>query len=596
MSSGFAAPGYAVDRPRLREWLDRSLTQPLTLLVAPAGSGKSVLLHQWASTHPEREFVWLDVVSADNDPVRFSKQLLSGLAAIRSGFGDLVNLVAMHGGGIGTPLLEALAAQMAELPATVIVIDDFHRLSNAMLVDDLGRLLDLLPPEAHLVVASRADPPIGWLRHRTHREISELRQSDLAFDEAESAELLERIIGRQMEADSVAALVNRTEGWAAGLQLAGVTLRLQPDANAFVAQFSGDDRLVADYLGEEVLQLQTQERRQFLLYSSVLNQMCGGLLRHVTGEQNTQLILEELERESMFLVPLDNHREWFRFHHLFRDLLRYRLRAEDPDAERRLLTQAATWYLERGEVGVAVEYLLRAEDWDGALDVIVTQGSEVFERGEMATVIRWIDQIPTTARADRHEVSLLLGVLKGIEGHLAGAEDVLRREATHPRASAGERACAQTFLAALAQWRPNPVNSVQQAERAIEMLDNLNGSDVPDLLHLTDSQSLETIATISGGRAHFLAGHIAEARDWLQRGLGTLGATYSIWRVSGLGSLGLLEAWCGRTARAEALADEALAIAREVGRLNHPSTADAYLALAFAALERRTSSRRPLPP
>lgn len=183
MSSGFAAPGYAVDRPRLREWLDRSLTQPLTLLVAPAGSGKSVLLHQWASTHPEREFVWLDVVSADNDPVRFSKQLLSGLAAIRSGFGDLVNLVAMHGGGIGTPLLEALAAQMAELPATVIVIDDFHRLSNAMLVDDLGRLLDLLPPEAHLVVASRADPPIGWLRHRTHREISELRQSDLAFDE-----------------------------------------------------------------------------------------------------------------------------------------------------------------------------------------------------------------------------------------------------------------------------------------------------------------------------------------------------------------------------------------------------------------------------
>ncbi len=533
-------------------------------------------------------------MTADNDPVRFSKKVLGGLAAIRPEFADLTDLVSMHGGGLGTPLLEALPAHMADLPATVIVVDDLHRLSNVTLLDDLGRLLDLLPPGVHLVVASRADPPFGWLRHRSHRDVTEIRQSDLAFDEAESAELLERITGRRLGADSVAALVNRTEGWAAGLQLAGVTLRLQPDADAFVAQFSGDDRLVADYLGEEVLHLQTPDRRQFLLRSSVLNRMSAGLLSHLTGEPRAQVILEELERESMFLVPLDNHREWFRFHHLFRDLLRYRLRAEDPAGERLLLRRAATWYLQRGEVGVAIEHLLRAEDWDGALDVIITQGSTVFEQGEMATVIHWIDQVPPAARADRHDINLLLGVLKGIEGHLVGAEDVLRRVATNRRASAGERACAQTFLAALAQWRPNPVNSVQLAERALEMLDSLNGREIPDLLNLTDAQSLETMAVISGGRAHFLAGNMAKARDWLERGLATLGVTYSIWRISGLGSLGLLEAWCGRTARAEALADEALAVAREAGFLNHPSSADAYLALAFAALERGEPHRAAL--
>ena len=594
MSTGFATPARTVDRPALRHRLDQSLQYPLTFLVAAAGSGKSVLLQQWASTHPEREFVWLDVVTADDDPVRFSKKLLSGLAAICSEFADLIELVSMHGGGLGTPLLDALPAQMADLPPTIIVVDDLHRLSNTVLLDDLGRLLDLLPPHVHVVMASRADPPFGWLRHRSHRDLTEIRQSDLAFDDTDSAELLERITGRRLGPDSVSALVNRTEGWAAGLQLAGVTLRFQPDVDAFVAQFSGDDRLVADYLGEEVLQLQTPDRRQFLLRSSVLNQMSAGLLRHLTGEARAQLFLEELERESMFLVPLDSHREWFRFHHLFRDLLRYRLRAEDPNAERDLLMRAAAWYRNRGEVGVAVDYLLRAQDWDGALDVILTRGSEIFERGEMATVVHWIDQVPLVARADRHDISLLLGVLKGIEGHLVGAEDVLRRVATHPRASSGERACAQTFLAALAQWRPNPGNSVQQAERALDMLYNLNGTEVPDLLRLTDAQSLETIAVISGGRAHFLAGNMKEARDWLERGLTTLGATYSIWRISGLGSLGLLEAWCGRTARAEALADEALAVAQEAGFLNHPSTADAYLALAFAALERGEPHRAAL--
>jgi LuxR family transcriptional regulator, maltose regulon positive regulatory protein len=594
VGSGVLPPAHAVDRPALRHRLDRSLQRPVTLIVAQAGAGKSVLLAQWAATHPELEFVWVQLETVDDDPVRFSQRFLRGIAAISPDVAQFDSLVSMRGGGLGFPLLEALESQLRELPETVIVLDDLHHLSNPTLVTDLGRLVDLLPPQVHMVLSTRVDPPLAWSRYRLRRHLTEIRQSDLALDDAESAELLKRITGRTLAADSVAALVKRTEGWAAGLQLAGMTLRLHPDSEAFVTQFSGNDRLIADYLSEEVLQAQTEIRRRLLLRISVLDEMCADLVRHLTGDRNAQLVLEELERESMFLVPLDTHREWFRFHHLFRDLLRFRLRAEDPPAEARLLGQAAAWHLERGQVNSAVEYLLRARDWEAALDVILSLGSQVFERGEMATVIRWIARIPESARSERLNVNLLLGGLQVAEGQAAGAEDVLRRVATDPRASRGQRACAQTLRAALAQCRPRPETSVTMANQALAMLDELGDDPVPNLLNLTDPQSLETMATISGGRAHFLAGATEEARVWLERGLATKGAAYSIWRVSGLGSLALLDAWCGRTRRAEVIADEAVAIARELGILNHPSTADAYLAITLTALERGEPHRAAL--
>jgi LuxR family transcriptional regulator, maltose regulon positive regulatory protein len=579
-------PIHAVDRQILRRRLDDSLARPLTLIVAPAGAGKSVLLAQWAATHPEVRFVWLELEAADDDPVRFSRRLLQGLGAITPEIADLTTPVSMHGGGLGSQLLAELEHQLSEFPEVIIVLDDLHHLSNAALVSDLGRLVELIPPQVHMVMSTRMDPPFAWSHYRLGHDLVEIRQSELALDEAESAELLERIVGRSLGADEVTALVNRTEGWAAGLQLAGMTLRLHPDPERFVTQFSGNDRLIADYLSEEVLQAQTESRRTLLLRCSVLDEMCADLVGHLTGAIKAQLVLEALERESMFLVPLDTHREWYRFHHLFRDLLRFRLRAEDPPAEARLLGQAAAWHLDRGQVSPAVEYLLRARDWDGALDLIASRGSEVFEQGQMATVIRWINEVPEPVRLQHHDVNLLLGGLQVAEGHAAGAEDILRRVTAHPTASRGERACAQTLLATLAQWRPHPEISIAVAARALDMLHDLGDAPVPDLLGLTDPQSLETMATISGGRAHFLAGNTSEARDWLERGLATSGATYSIWRVSGLGSLALLEAWCGSTSRAEGLADEALSIARAVGTLAHPALADAYLATTLVALER----------
>ncbi len=553
--------------------------------MAPAGAGKTVLLAQWAATHPELDFVWVEVGVDDDDPVRFSQRLVRGFTAIDPDFAELTSLVSLHGGGLGTPLLEAFEAQLAELPEVVIVLDDLHHLSNPVLLGDLGDLVDRLPPNVHLVLSTRADLPIAWSRHRLAQDLTEIRQIDLALDEVDSSLLLEHITGRSLGSDSVATLVARTEGWAAGLQLAGMTLRLYEDSDEFITQFSGDDRLIADYLSDEVLQAQPGDRRELMLTISVLDSMCAELVGHLTGAPHAQLVLEELERESMFLVPLDTHRQWFRFHHLFRDMLRFKLRAEQPDAEARLLNEAGSWHLGRGEVDAGVEYLLRARNWDAALDVIMGQGSEVFEQGEMATVIRWITEVPESARAGRQDVSLLLGILKGVEGQSVGAEDILGRVAGDPSSSEGERVCAQVFLASLVQWRPRPEVSVDMATQALDQLARLGGAPIPVIMNLTHPPSLETMALLSGGRAHFHAGDFGQARDWLHRGLVTPGASYPIWKVSGLGSLALLEAWCGDTERAAALSEEALATAREVDLLSHPSAADAYLASSLAALE-----------
>jgi LuxR family maltose regulon positive regulatory protein len=582
-----AQPGHVVDRPSLRQRLDAVPHHRIALIVAPAGAGKSVLLTQWAGTHPELQFVWLEILPSDDDPVRFRRRLLNGLAEIDSAFVDVSPLNTVHGEGLGDAFLDDLAMQMTELPEVIIVLEDLHHLSNAVLISDLARLSELLPRNVHLVLSSRADLPIAWSRQRMRLDILEIRQVDLAFDVSDSAELLARITGQSFSADSVTALVNRTEGWAAGLQLAGMTLRLHDDPDDFVTQFSGTDRLIADYLSEEVLQAQSSDRRRLLLQMSVPDEMSADLIGHLTGTANVQGILEELERESMFLVPLDSNREWYRFHHLFRDLLRFQLRAEDPDLESLLLHKAAEWHLDHGGADLAVECLLSARDWDAALNLIHARGSEIFERGEMATAIRWLNNIPESVRAEQHDVNLLLGLLLGTEGQAAAAEDITRRVRVAPSATRGEAACAQAFLATLVQFRANTGLSIAMAEEALAMLDDLSDDEpMPAVMNLADVESLRTMAIVSAGRAHFLAGHLGEARTWIESGLASRGAAYSIWRVSGLGSLALVEAWSGNTERAESLGNEALEVAQSVGMLGHPSTADAYLAITLAALEK----------
>ena len=226
---------------------------------------------------------------------------------------------------------------------------------------------------------------------------------------------------------------------------------------------------------------------------------------------------------------------------------------------------------------------------EAVLEIILSRGSEVFERGQMATVVRWIEGVPESIRAGRHNVSLLLAFLKGADGQAAAGEDLGRKVMTHPTATYGERLCATVLLSLLLSGDLGPRRASTWLSGPLDMLDNAEDIDqlpIPAVLGLTDAYSLRTMLLVSGGQAHFLAGNMEEARDWLERGLRSVGAAYSVWKVSCLGSLALLEAWSGHAHRAEALAGEALAVARGVDTLSHPSTADAYLALTFVALDR----------
>ncbi|MFF1877867.1 LuxR C-terminal-related transcriptional regulator [Leifsonia sp. NPDC058230] len=591
MISGHGVPTQVVDRPALREQLDGLLTQPVAILVAPAGAGKTVLLAQWAEHHPELAFVWIDIVGYDDYPANLAGRLVAGLAELRPELADLTRLVSAEQGGFGPLFLDALIGWMRELPPTVIVLDDLHRLKNRTILGDLVWLVDRLPDHIHLAIASRVDLPLRWARHRLRDDVTEIRGNDLAFDIEESTRLLENISLRSLTEESVRILVDRTEGWATGLQLAALTLKGRDDADSFVEQFGGTDRLVADYLGEEVLNGRAPALRMRMLLASAADEMSSELLAAMVGENHMADFLETLERESLFLVPLDSRREWFRFHQLFRDLLRYHLRAEAPEAERLLLTHAAKWYHERGDVNKAVEYLLRAKDWDAALDLIRSRGAEVYERSEMHTVIGWVTELPQSALPDRLDVTLLLGVLHALEGQLVVAEDVLRRVLIHPDASDGQRMVAQTILAARAQWSPHPESSAEIAARAISLLEAHPDASPPDVLGITDRSSLTTLALLSGGRSLFLSGDLAESRRWLERALRSDGASFSPWRVGALGSLALLEAWCGRTRVAEELGSEALDLSEQAELTTHSVVADAHLALALVAEERAEPER-----
>ncbi len=483
-----SAPAHAVDRPLLRERLDGALDAPLTLVVAPAGSGKTVLLSQWAASRTDLRFVWVGLEPADDDPIRFARKLLGRLTTLDPAVIELGPLLAIGGGGLGQPLLEQLSTVLADHPGLVLVFDDLHTLLNRALIDDLWWLADHLPASAHMVFSSRGDRRLALSRHRLRYSLLELREAELAFDDDVAAEVLGRIAGVAATTATVASVMDTTEGWAAGVQLTAISLRHQPDPEMFARRLAGSDRLISDYLSEEVLVAQSDERRELLLRLSALDRMTPALVESVLEVPDAAKLFDELERDSMFLVTIDDRHEWFRFHHLFRDLLRYRLRARYPDDEARIVSAAAEWFVQQGDVPSAIEGFVQARSWDRAIDLILSRGREVFERGQSTSVAQWLSAIPDAVRAKRPSAETLYGIVLGMSGQAALAEDVLRRLVARPGVEAGLILIADAYISARTQFRPQVTVSIEAARESLRMLRALPDVDTarPDRSHRSD--------------------------------------------------------------------------------------------------------------
>ena len=417
-------PGQ-VPRPRLLARLDEGLARGLVLVCAPAGYGKTVLLADW-TRRGEHSAGWLSLDAGDNDPARFWRHAVAALDRARPGIGDRVAPL------LGPPapssfqgLVTALINELAGEEEVLLVLDDYHVIGSAQVHQSLAFLVEHRPAGVGVVLASRSDPPLGLARLRARGQLTEIREAELRFTPAEAGELFQHMASALPDA-SVAALAARTEGWAAGLQLAALSLRGHEDAAAFVAAFTGSHRYVLDYLAEEVLEQQDEQLRAFLLETSVLDRLSGPLCDAVTGREGSQALLEQAERAGLFLIPLDEVRGWWRYHHLFADLLRARLQQEQPGRAAQLHRNAAAWYEEHGMADDAIGHAAAAGEMLWAARIIEQHFDMVYNiRGEAATIRRWLSVLPAEVVRSRPRLLLAQALMAATSGHIEEVEPLL---------------------------------------------------------------------------------------------------------------------------------------------------------------------------
>lgn len=416
-------PGF-VPRPRLAEALEEGLARGLVVVSAPAGFGKTAMLVDWVRGR-DRPVAWLSLDPGDNDPARFWRHAVAALDRVLPGIGERVGSLLgppapSSFDGLVTALINELAAQPRE-DEVLLVLDDYHLIDAERVHKPLMFLLAHLPPGLRLVLAGRSDPPLPLARLRAGGQLAELRAADLRFSTNEAAALLREVVGADVPGTAVAALAARTEGWAAGLQLAALSLRGQTDVAGFVAVFSGSHRYVLDYLAGEVLDRQSEQMRGFLLETSVLDRLSGGLCDAVTGRADGQAMLEQVERANLFLLPLDDVRSWWRYHHLFADLLRARLQQERPGRVRALHRNAAAWCEEHGLAEDAVRHAIEAAEMNWAARLIERYFDAIFLSGESATIQRWIAALPADLVRSRPRLCLAQAWMALVDGDLEAA-------------------------------------------------------------------------------------------------------------------------------------------------------------------------------
>lgn len=420
----------AIVRPRLIERLNEGLHRKLTLISAPAGFGKTTLLSELVAgrDHPA---VWFSLDKGDNDPARFWSHFIAALQTLSA------NIGAGALGALQSPqlppiesILTSLLNEIVLIPEDfILVLDDYHDVDSQQIDHALSFLIERLPPQMHLVIATREDPDLPLARLRASNQLTELRVKDLRFTTSEAAEFLNQTMGLRLSPEDVAALENRTEGWIAGLQLAALSMQGLQDTAGFIQSFTGSHHFVLDYLIEEVLHKQPENIQIFLLQTCILDRMCGPLCDAVLLNFSIagQETLENLERTNLFIIPLDNERRWYRYHHLFAELLLTRLARAYPDRITDLHRRASDWYASNDFPYEAVTHALAIQDWNRAADVIEHHTDELPMHGENATRLGWFEAFPVQFLLDRPGLGMVYAWALFMTNQLDRAEQQLNQ-------------------------------------------------------------------------------------------------------------------------------------------------------------------------
>ena len=407
-----------IPRAGLLSRLQAGLESKLCLVGAPAGSGKTTLLAQWCGTAGAGRVAWVSLEESDSDPTRFWTYVVEALRAVEPGVGGTaLQALERPSADLHRTVLPSLLDELGGVGSElVLVLDDYHLITDPGCHQTLGFFLDHLPAHLHLVLSTRTDPPLPLARMRARGELAELRVADLEFSDEEAFALLVGSMGLRLAPEDVELLAERTEGWAAGLYLAGLSLRGREDPSEFVASFHGDNRHVADYLGAEVLARQPEEIRAFLLRTSVLERLCGPLCDAVLETDGSAAILGELERSNLFLIPLDDQRQWYRYHHLFAQLLRLELGHGQAGLIPALHRRAAAWHRRAGNLDAAIHHASAAGDLTEAAVLIARHWLGHLGRGQRASVARWLDELPDEAITADPPVAYVAAWIGGLSG------------------------------------------------------------------------------------------------------------------------------------------------------------------------------------
>lgn len=431
-----------ISRPRLIERLNLGLQlgHKIALISAPAGFGKSTLISEWESSlradiatqgDNRTQLAWLSLDQNDNDLTRFLTYIIGSLNQIE-GINSPIGRGAQ--GMLQSPqppasedILISLINDLTTLPYKIIlVLDDYHLLTSAAVDEALTFLLAHLPTQMFLVLVTREDPAFSLARFRAGNQLTELRATDLRFSSDEAAKFLNQVMGLALTPDDVQALESRTEGWVAGLQLAAISLQRHPDASSFIKSFTGSHHFVLDYLVEEVLEQQPESIQLFLLQTAVLDKLNASLCDALTGQSNGQETLQLLEHNNLFIIPLDENRRWYRYYHLFADLLRQHLRQEQPERLGQLHCRASEWYEQNRFTDEAIEHALLAEDFERTIRLIDEQIDFIWSRGEHRKLQRWLNVLPEDVLFTRPMVCIHQARFQCNSGKLDAAEQTLR--------------------------------------------------------------------------------------------------------------------------------------------------------------------------